>query len=255
MTGLTSNIMKVGAHLGDTRVLVGVWDDRLSDDANVTQIIDENLLALPSHSRARDVMVRAMRPRFIEPAAGIVPALRCLSRTSSAFRDACYYELTRVDALVTAFVAEQIPTWWDEGRTVISTSDAREWIDKLVVDERVPRWSTNIRDRVARGMMAALRDLGRLTGRRSSPRKEIARPGISVGGFAYVAYRLHQQGNSSRAILASTVWRRWSLDEERVDEMMHHVASTGVVLYSIAGSTLRIDWRACSLAEVADAIV
>ncbi|WP_419930858.1 BrxA family protein [Candidatus Poriferisodalis sp.] len=247
--------MKVGAHLGDTRVLVGVWEDDASDEANVTRIVNENLLALPSHSRARDVMVRALRPRFVTPDAGIIPALRCLMRHSGAFRDACYYELTRVDALVAAFAAEQLAVWWNEGRTFVSTSDAREWIDRLVGDKRVPCWSTNIRDRVARGMMAALRDLGRLTGKRSSPRKEIVRPGISAGGFAYVAFRLHQQGESSRAILASTVWQRWSLDEKRVDEMMHHVASTGAALYSIAGSTLRIDWRTCSLAEVVDAIV
>ena len=254
MTRFVSNIMKVGALLDDTRVLIRVWDETLPDEVNVARIVDENLLALPTHSRARDVMGRALRPRFIEPGVGMVPALRTLSGHAEVFRDACYYELTRVDALVSAFVVEQITAWWEEGRVAVSTSDARDWIEKLASDERVPDWSVNIRDRVARGMMAALRDLGRLKGTRYSPKKEIVRPGISVGGFAYVAFRLHQQGESSRAILTSPVWRGWLLDGDRVDEMMHRVASIGVAFYSVVGSTLRVDWRVDSLAEVARAV-
>lgn len=253
MTQFTSNIMKVGAHLDDTKALVSVWDEGATADENVERIVGDNLLGLPSNSRANDVMVRALRPRFIAPDAAIVEALAELTSRADDFRDACYYELTRVDALVAAFVEEQLNDWWDEGRVAIETSDAREWVDKLAADGRVPDWSSNIRDRVARGMMAALRDLGRLTGVKSSPNKEIARPGISTGGFAYTAYRLHQQGESSRGILGSRVWRRWLLDQDRVDEMMHRLASLGVVFYSVAGSTLRIDWRVDSLVEVARA--
>ena len=61
MTGFVSNIMKVGAHLDDTRALVQVWDDTISNEENVERVVDGNLLALPSRSRANDVMVRALR--------------------------------------------------------------------------------------------------------------------------------------------------------------------------------------------------
>jgi hypothetical protein len=250
MTPLTSNVMKVGAHLDDTKTLVMVWDPDASSADNVNRIVENNLLGLPSRSRANDVMVRALRPRFVAPEDGIVEALAALANNAEAFQDACYYELTRVDALVAAFAEEQLNEWWDDGRVAIDTSDAREWIDKLAADGRIPDWSANIRERVARGMMAAMRDLGRLTGVRGSSKKEIARPGISTGGFGYTAYRLHQQGESSRGILSSDVWRRWLLDEKRVDEMMNRLASLGVIFYSVAGSTLRIDWRVDSLVEV-----
>jgi hypothetical protein len=255
VVAFTSNIMKVGAHLDDTRVMVDVWDPTLSDEENAARIVDGNLLGLPSHSRANDVMVRALRPRFIAPVAGIPEALRELKSNAEAFTDACYYELTRLDALVAGFVEDQLAEWWIEGRISIETSDARDWVDKLAVDGRISDWSPNVRDRVARGMMAALRDLGRLTGIRSSHKKEIARPGISIGGFAYTSFRLHQQGESSRGILSSEVWKRWMLDESRVDEHMHRLASLGVVFYAVAGSSLRIDWRIGSLAEVARAAV
>jgi hypothetical protein len=255
MTILVSNIMKVGAHLNDTRALVEVWNDKESDEANIVRIVDENLLALPSRSRANDVMVRALRPRFIEPAAGIIPALRVLRGNADAFRDACYYELTRVDALTASFVVEQLAAWWDSGRIAISTSDARKWVDTLAADRRIPDWSPNIRDRVARGMMAALRDFGRLTGIRASSNKEIARPGISLAGFSYVAYRLHQEALSARRILTSPVWRRWLIGDDRVDELMHQLSTIGVAHYAVMGSTLRIDWRVQSLEEAVHAAI
>ena len=251
MDKFNSNIMKVGAHLDDTRALVDIWDPSFGSESNVQRIIDENLLGLPSQSRGNDVMVRALRPRFIEPEAGIIEALAVLTRHADAFRDACFYELTRDDDLVATFCREQLAEWWTEGRLAITTSDTQTWIDKLVADNRVPDWSPNIRERVARGMMAAVRDCGRLSGNRSSPKKEIVRPGISIGGFGYVAYRLHQQGNSSRGILSSNCWGCWLLDENRVDEMMNRLAATGAIYYAVAGSSLRIDWRVDSLEEVA----
>ena len=45
MSILTSNVMKVGAHLDDTRAFVEAWDPALDANANVERIIDENLLA------------------------------------------------------------------------------------------------------------------------------------------------------------------------------------------------------------------
>lgn len=255
MTAFVSNIMKVGAHLDDTQVLVDVWDPSKCPEDNVAAIIEDNLLALPSRSRAHDVVTRALRPRFIDPNGDVVPALAELRRVPDAFRDACFYELTRVDALVASFVSEQLPRWWDEGRVGIETADARAWIDKLAADELVPDWSNNIRDRVARGLLAALRDLGRLHGTRSSHKKGISRPGISLGGFAYTAFRLHQEDYSGRAILQSAVWSRWLLDPARVDEMMHLLAGRGVVYYSAVGSTIRLDWRVGSLPEGCRAVV
>jgi len=247
--------MKVGAHLDDTKTLVAAWDPALSADANVDRIVGSNLLGLPSQSRARDVMTRALRPRFIAGDGGVMEALRRLQSQPDAFRDACYYELTRIDGLVARFVQTQLNAWWSEGRTSVDTGDVRGWIDKLVADHDLPDWSPNIRERVARGLLAALRDLGRLNGVRSSSRKVIVRPGITVVGFAYVAFRLHQQGVSSRAIIDSPTWSCWLLDRPRVDDLMHLLAARGVVYYAVIGSTLRLDWRHHSLDEVVDAAI
>ena len=46
---------------------------------------------------------------------------------------------------------------------------------------------------------------------------------------------------------------RWLLDAPRIDQHMHRLAAQGLLYYARAGSSLRIDWRAESLVEVARA--
>ena len=148
MTGFTSNIMKVGAHLSDTRVLLDAWDHDLSTDDNVERIVDNNLLGLPSQSRAHDVMVRALRPRFIAPDAGIIEALgvatkdEVLSPTFSLIHEyegdpkvyhIDLYRLDRVPELETLGLED----FWEQDAIVII-----EWGEKF--DQQLPGRRTEI---------------------------------------------------------------------------------------------------------------
>ena len=78
-------------------------------------------------------------------------------------------------------------------------------------------------------------------------------PRMTPHGFAYVAFREHEQGASSRALFTSPVWRRWLLDAARVAELFNQAERIGVLRFSQAGSAVRVDWRVGSLEEVARA--
>ncbi len=251
---MSSNISKRGALLDDTRQFVSLWDDDLSSAANLSLFNEQNLLGLPSRSRAADVTMYALRPRFVDPGGDVVRALRILRDQSAAFSDACYYEASRADRLLAAFAEGPLVRWYEEGRLGVNADLAEQWVNELETAEEVPTWSPSLKRRVAQGLLATLRDFGRLEGSTKSPYKEIAGPGISYGGFAYVAYRLHQSGESSRGLLTSPVWKRWLLDSPRIDQHMNRLAAEGLLYYSRAGSSLRIDWRVGSLVEVACAV-
>lgn len=254
MTALNSNISKRGALLDDTRQFVSLWDDEQSGEANLARFNEQNLLGLPSQSRASDVTMYALRPRFVDPGDGVVKAIRCLRDSGQTFSDCCYYEASRADPLLATFAEGPLFQWFEEGRLGVTADLAETWLDHLEAASEVPAWSPSLKRRVAQGLLATLRDFGRLNGAAKSPNKEIAGPGISGGGFAYVAYRLHQQGESSRGTLNSSVWRRWLIDEALIDQHMHRLNAQGLLYYARAGSTLRIDWRVDSLAEVARAV-
>ncbi len=253
LNGLSSNIVKGGALIDDTARFVLAWDRSLTPGQNLDRVVKENLLGLPSRSRASDITCYALGPRFARPGSEVVWALRTLLQNRPAFVDACYYEATRADALLAIFAQNAMMGWYVEGRRQIDVGTVRDWLSDMTVADIIPIWSDSLTQRVAQGLIATLRDFGRLIGAQRSHRKEIAQPGISMESFAYVAYRLHQQGESSRAILSSEVWTRWLLNMDRVDELMHRLASLGIVYYSVAGSVLRIDWRVESLQEIADA--
>lgn len=253
MSALNSNIVKGGALIEDTVRFLEVWVESQSGEEVVDRIVGENALGLPTQSRAAAVAKYVLRPRFVAPGPDVPAALRAVRADRATFVDACYYEATRADALLGRFAEDAVFSWHEAGRLVVDVDLVTSWLDQLAAKNEVGEWSPSLKMRVAQGLISTLRDFGRLNGAIKSPRKEIARPGISTGGFAYTAYRLHQQGESTRGLLGSPVWRRWLLDDDRVDDMMHRLASLGLLFYSVAGSTRRIDWRLNSLVEVARA--
>ena len=247
---LTSNIQKGGALLDDCRRVVEAWDNDRTPDENLARIADENVLAKTSRARTHDVLVRVIRPRLVAPGRHVIPALKGLLTDPRAFTEACYYEAARDDPLLAAFAEGPLWSWWEAGRIGVRIDDVTSWLAALTQEGRIPAWSDSVRTKVARGLLAALRDFGILRG---AARKEIAPPAMSPRGFAYVAWREHEQGASSRALATSPVWSRWLLESDRVTDLFGQVARLGVLRFSSAGSAVRLDWLVGSLAEVTGA--
>ncbi len=247
---LTSNIQKGGALLDDCRRLVEAWEPGQTPAENLARVADENLLAKASRTRIDDVLRRILGPRLVAPGPHVIPALKGLLGEPRAFIEACYYETARDDSLLAAFTEGPLWSWWQEGRVGVGGADVITWLSALVKEGRAPVWSDSVRTKVARGLLAALRDFGVLRG---GLRKEIASPAMSPRGFAYVAWREHEQGASSRALVGSPVWRRWLLEPDRVLDLFGQLGRIGVLRFSSAGSAVRIDWMARSLVEVTGA--
>ncbi len=251
MSVFTSNIQKGGALLDDARRLVEVWDLNENAISNLARVTGENLLAKPSRARSDDVLRRVLRPRLVEPGTHVMAAMKQLLHSPRGFADAYYFEACRDDQLLGAFAEGPLFSWWEQGRVGIQVEEVTTWLEDLAARDAAPPWTETIRTKVARGLLAALRDFGLLTG---AAHKEFARPSMSIAGFGYVAFRLHETGASSRALLASTVWRRWLLDQARVTEMFHEAARNGLLRYSSAGSAVRVDWLQESLSDVVRAV-
>lgn len=247
---LSSRLVKGGALLDDTRRLVDAWDSTADRDENLRRMTDQNLLGKPSRSRSDDVLGRVLRPRFVEPGPQVICALKALLDHPATFVEACYYETSREDALLASFAEGPFFDWYQEGRVGVTPEDVTGWLAALIRVGKVPAWSENLLERVAQGILATLRDFRVLEG---GVRKEYAVPRMTPNGFAYVAFREHEQGASSRALFTSSVWRRWLLDTTRVAELFNQAERIGVLRFSQAGSAVRVDWQVDSLEEVARA--
>ncbi len=248
---LTSNILKGGALLDDARRLVEVWDLYEDTAWNLDRITEENLLAKPSRARAQAVLKRVLRPRLVEPGPQVIAAMKELLSSPRSFVEAYYFEATRDDELLATLAEGPLFEWWEAGRIAVDVNEVSAWLGDLAAKGETLSWADSTRIQVARHLLAALRDFGILSG---AVRKEFDRPSLSIAGFGYVAFRLHESGASSRALLANQVWRRWLLDHSRVIELFHQAARQGVLRYSSAGSTVRVDWLQESLSEVVRAV-
>ncbi len=249
----TSRLAKGGAALEDTRRVVELWDPELSPEENLRRLSSVNLLGKPSRSRLDDLLYWVIQRRYVDPGPHIVPALKGLLADPRAFREACYYETARADDLLAAFAEGPLWEWWQEGRLSVDFGDAIGWLDELGNTNQVPEWTDSVRNRTARGLLSTLRDFGILAGVARGQRKEIAPPAMTPRGFAYVAWREHEQGASSRALANSSVWHRWLLDDSVVEDLFVRSARLGVLRFSRAGSAVRLDWLVGRLEEVTGA--
>lgn len=250
MIEFSSRIIKGGALLDDSRRFVEVWRPELPADANVARIVEGNLLGKHSRSRAADVVSHVLEPRLVRPGPQVIRTLRRLTDEPVAFREACYYEAARHDALLAAFAEEALFGWYEAGRSQLDPGEVEDWLASLGRAGRSRDWNAQVRRRVAIGLLTSARDFGVLAG---DVHKHFATPRLSPVGFAYVAFREHEQGRSARALMESRVWRRWLLDEARVRDLFAEADRLGVLRYEQVGSALRVDWRIDALEEVARA--
>lgn len=243
----TSNLQKGGALLEISTLFVSTWDDRRSCQDNLGAVVG---VGATSPIRRADLSARILRPRFVDPGPHVVSALKVLlDADRRAFRDACYFEASRTEPLLADFAQGPLFEWYRAGRSAVTVDDAVHWLTEIAHRGSAPAWSDSVRMRVARALLATLRDFGVLEGATGGPKKRIGHPYPSVAGFAYVCWRLHELGVTAASIERSPVWRRWLLDTADVGALLTDLAQHGVILLNRAGSVTRIEWQAATLAE------
>lgn len=247
MSVLTSRIIKAGALLEDTRRFLEAWDPSLDLHANLTRIRTAGVLG-KTRTRSEDILL-VFRQRYVDPGLHVVTTLRRLMDDPRAFREACYYEAARSDELLGLFAQEPLYEWSVAGRAYVAVRDVSEWLSN---DCRFHAWRPSTVERVAQGLLSALRDFGMLEGSRRSPRKRFATPRLSIRGFAYAALRQRETGMSARALLQSRVWRRYLLSPAAVRGLFLEADRLRLLRYSEAGSAVRVDWLLNGLVEVPD---
>jgi hypothetical protein len=243
---ITSRIIKGGALLEESRRFIESWDDEKTGVENLQELQARNLLGKRSRSRAEDTLA-ILRQRLVSEDTRTLPALRTLVVRANAFRDACYYEAARNDALLAHIAGEILYDLRGRGWVRVTVED----IDRtLLADPPAPivvEWSDSTRTRVIRGALSSLRDFGILEGKAV---KHIPAPHVSFGGFIYVLGRLRGQALSAPELITHPAWRWWLLDDRQVRAHLLEADREGLLRFSEAGSTVRIDWLVDGLEEM-----
>jgi hypothetical protein len=244
---ITSRIQKGGALLNDMRRLVAAWSDNSASE-DISAFVMRTL-GKPSLARARDTFSRAFRPRFLE---GNPPQAWKLARaleddgvdpeTAKAF----YFWITaRSEKVLYHYVTEDLMAARASAHRQIKVEDAMRWLrERLRSSDK--EWSPTVTRKVARGMLAALRDFGVLQGAKV---KTIAPRHCPLEAFALIAFCLHEMGASGRALLDHHDWHLFLFTTSDVERDLLECHQKGWLGYQAAGTICRIDFPSIPFKE------
>ena len=244
-----TRLQKGGALLDDMRQLVRTWSDAPVAEQRDSGV-RSNILNKGTRTRLADVYRRAFLPRFV---AGPIPnawklvrPLEDVGAPIHLVRPVYYWISAKAEPLLGDFCREFILPRQALVRGGIGTEEVLTWL----AGKGCP-WSEAATIRVARGLLAALRDFGILEGR---ARKRLANLALPVPAFAYLAFCLRRQGAASRSLLAHEDWQLQLLTPGDVEHLFLMAHQEKLLEYHAAGSTVSVNFPTDSLEEYAHVV-
>ena len=248
----TSRLQKGGALLEDMRVLVRSWGDDMPGLLQARGVRD-NILAKQSRARVAETYRLAFLPRFVNgnPAEAwrIVRPLEDRHLPNEVVRPVYYWITARSEPLLYDFVTEELFHRRRNQASFIRPDETVTWIlNGLASDQS---WSPTVAEKVARGLLAALRDFGILEG---AAKKKIAPIYLPLQAFVYLAFALHQTGPSGERLVQHPDWRLFLMSSEAVEQRFLEAHRNDLLSYDAAGRIIRIGFPVNTLEEMADVL-
>jgi Putative inner membrane protein (DUF1819) len=152
----TSRIIKAGALLPDTKLLLENWDEGADIRTNLDRVRRENLFGKASRSRVEDVLL-VFRQRYLE-VREVLNALVTLVKggmPADSLDRILYFQAARSDPLLRDLVADVLIEWSTRSDREVRTSKVQAWVDEQVKAGRTERsWSFEVQRRVAQGLLS-----------------------------------------------------------------------------------------------------
>jgi hypothetical protein len=124
------------------------------------------------------------------------------------------------------------------------------WIKEKISGQK-QAWTETVTLKVARGLLAALRDFGILEG---ASKKRIAPVYLPVESFAYLAFIIHKLGSSGERLIKHPDWKLFLMGPPIVESLFLDAHQNRFLHYEAAGKIYRIEFFAQNLEEMANAI-
>ena len=246
----TSRIIKAGALLPDTKLLLETWDEDSDVQSNLDRVRQENLFGKASRARVEDILL-VFRQRYLKNP-DVLSALVTVARNgmpSESLDRILYFQAAMSDLLLHDLVTELLFDWSGRSEREVRTLEVQNWIEQQLVSGKTERpWSPAVQRRVVQGLLSALRDFGILEG---SVKKRLAYVYLPLDAFAFIAFQMHGEGRSGKALLHDSEWRLFLIPEGTVERFFLEAHQEGLLQYYAAGPVIRIDFPAKDLEEYA----
>jgi hypothetical protein len=243
----TTRLQKGGALLQDMRQMVCQWADEL-DGPDVYKVTNR-ILHKSTRVRSADTFIRAFKPRFV---AGDPPNAWKLARVIEdahppieVVRPFYYWLTARAEPLLYQFVCTELIERAKSHDPDVRISETASWIGTKINENGI-YWTPTVRLKVARGMLAALRDFGILEG---AIRKRIAPQHLPLEAFCLIAFCLHTIGFGPKALVRHPDWKLFLLGQTAVEQLFLAAHQDGWLDYQCVGEVYRIEFKSRNLED------
>jgi hypothetical protein len=234
-----TRMLKGGALMDDMRLLVRSWSNG-TGMANPSPA--RNLLGKRTLSRSRDTFVRSFNPRFLHgdppDAWRLVRHLEDRNADPEILRPIYYWITARSDRLLYDFVTQDLINADRSGDGSVRIEETTAWI-RSQLKRTHQAWSSIVTLKVARGLLAALRDFKILEG---AARKRIAPPHLPIESFCYIAFCLQQLGTGGESLVNHLDWKLFLLTPNLVERLFLDAHQRAFLGFHSAGRIYRIDF-------------
>ena len=244
----TSRIIKASALIADTKVLLAEWNLAQSVAENLDRARRENIFGKASRKRVEDILL-IFRQRYFDDA-DVGAALVTLTQNGAPAQwiaPLLYFFSAQNDRTLRDIVIEVLYPRHLAGYTDLPVQVVVRAIRNWVAEGKTTtRWGEETITRVAQGLAATLRDFGVLQG---AVNKHLTPIYLPTPSFALIALWLQQRERSGHLVLQSDDWRLFFLPVEGVERFFIEAQQEHLLTYNAAGSVVRIEFPAASLAE------
>lgn len=252
-TDITTRLQKGGALLSDMRLMVNAWSDEMAELDPIPFLA--RVLPKTTMARVKDTFVRAFRPRFLEGSPShawrLARTLEELEADLQIIRSFYYWITARSEGALYGFVSEVVYSRSRSAHRDVRVEDAVAWISPNL-GKTGKSWTPTVTLKVARGMLAALRDFGILEG---SVKKHIAAFHLSPEAFALIAFCINDLGVDGRELVKHLDWRLFLTGETGVEHLLLECHQHGWLRFEVAGELCRTEFPDVSFKEFAHGVL
>ncbi len=249
----SSKIIRAGALLPDTKLLLAHWDLATDVQTNVRRIQQENLFGKASRSRVSEILAIFKQRYLGDPQVLAALVAYVQADMPATMLDPILYFLTvQADPLLYAVVTEVLVPLAGRGQPEVQVADIERWLREQVAGGKTQgAWSAETMGRVARGIMSTLRDFGVLQGQ---VKKRLAPLYLPVTSFAFIAFLLSRTQRSGDRLLHDPSWQVFFLSDQAVEHLFFEAHQEQLLEYHAAGRVIRIEFPTATLEEYAHAL-
>ena len=253
----TTAIIKGGALLAETRLLLREWRPLDTAGSFASRIQAEGVLGNATAWRTRDIVRRVFVPRFLKPTdrpARILKHIMSSRLPSYVFNELLFVFIARKDSLLYDFTVERYWPLARAGMDILSTQTVKDFLMEAFSDGRIShQWSESVVRRVTNGILGLLRDVGLLRGTKKGVR-EITNYRLSEEGAAILARDLHEIGVLDSSLCSHSDWKLFGLEPGDVLDRLEVLGEHRGFLVQRAGSLVHFTWFVNSMEELIDVL-